>query len=228
MTGERTLPNLGLVNRWTPASNGWDLGMDADLATLDAMIFLTVISATQTAPNASPVAGDRYIVPVGGTGSFLGADNEVAVYDDGGWLFYAPQIGWEARVLDAEYSRVCFLAGAWKKISYPYDFHVFRQTLPVSPEPIFSLVMPRAIVLPVGLTGSRASLRVATTSARSLPLLRNAVSIGSIEFAAGATNATFIFTAAVTLALGDIFDLLPPVAVDATLAGFRAVLAASR
>lgn len=100
MTGERLLPNLGLTNRWTTGSDAWGVGMDADLAMLDALLFLAVKSATQAAPPASPAEGDRYIVAAPATGAWAGKETNLAVRVDGAWTFYVPRAGWKADVLD--------------------------------------------------------------------------------------------------------------------------------
>lgn len=116
MTGERVLPNLGLTNRWTAGSDGWGGGMDADFAMLDALLFLSVKSATLAAPPTSPAEGDRYIVPAGATGAWAAQDTKIAVRVDSAWTFYTPRVGWKAYVVDAD-KDFRFKAGAWSAIA---------------------------------------------------------------------------------------------------------------
>jgi len=79
----------------------WRIAMNNALLKLDATVSLSVINANQTQNPSSPVAGDRYIVAVGATGSFATHDRKVAVYTYSangtlGWIFYAPIDGLRA------------------------------------------------------------------------------------------------------------------------------------
>lgn len=79
----------------------WRIAMNNALLKLDATVSLSVINANQTQNPSSPVAGDRYIVAVGATGSFASHDRNIAVYTYSangtlGWLFYAPIDGLRA------------------------------------------------------------------------------------------------------------------------------------
>lgn len=76
----------------------------------------------------------------------------------------------------------------------------------------------RPIRLPTGLTSSRGSAGTAPTGAVSFELRRNGVSIGTANFAAAATVATFVLTSAVTFSAGDTLELISPDPADATLA----------
>lgn len=231
MTGQRLLPNTGLTNRWTVGTSGWGPGMDANLAALDALLFLNAISSSVTAPPMTPAQGDRYIVGVGGTGAWAGQDNKVAVYLDAAWTFYPPAIGWIAYVQDLT-GELRFDGAAWSTGSTPYDFQMFRYQLPNPPvagvgEPIVSLLLPRRVTLPVGLVGSRASLKVATTSALNLKLYQNATQVGTVAFAALATAGTFTLASATVYNPGDVFEVYPD-ALDPTARGLRLVIVGYR
>lgn len=71
---------------------------------LDALVQLSVLSATTTAPPASPAQGDRYIVPLTVLAGNAWSDQprRVAYYSSTGWLFSTPRPGWEAFVEDAD------------------------------------------------------------------------------------------------------------------------------
>lgn len=75
-------------------------------------------------------------------------------------------------------------------------------------------VLVRAVTLPLGLVGSRAELVTAPALPLSFDLKKELVTIGSINFAAGATQGTFTFAADVVLAIGDQVRLIRPVAID--------------
>lgn len=91
-----TEPNFGLTYDWQLGENVKP-GMDANLAKLGALFFLSVTSRTQTLPG-TPTAGTRYIVPAG---SPTQADS-VAVFVQGAWTYYPPGDGWIARVVDTD------------------------------------------------------------------------------------------------------------------------------
>ena len=82
------------------------------LKVLDALLHLTVLSRAATAPPASPVAGDRYIVPVGATDAWAGKAGAVAAWQDSAWAFHVPREGWLAQVVD-ENRLLVFRVGEW-------------------------------------------------------------------------------------------------------------------
>ena len=61
--------NLGLYHTWSLGESGWNGQNDSNLKLLDAMVFLSLLSATTVAEPGSPAAGDRYIVPASATGT---------------------------------------------------------------------------------------------------------------------------------------------------------------
>lgn len=67
---------------------------------LDMLVQLAVLDRDLTAPPASPVEGDRYLVPLAPTGDWSGHANAVAVWDGAVWVFYPPAAGWLAFVAD--------------------------------------------------------------------------------------------------------------------------------
>lgn len=73
-------------------------------------------------------------------------------------------------------------------------------------------------LLPVGLGGSQAVAKTAPTAAADFPIQVNGVTQGTMHFAVGATVATFVWTAAVGINVGDRLEIIAPVAVDPTLA----------
>nr|WP_070961001.1 DUF2793 domain-containing protein [Hyphomonas sp. Mor2] len=86
--------------------------MNESLRRLDALVQLSVISATLASPPETPVDGDRYIVGASSEGDWTGADGQVAAYQDGAWLFYPPQTGWMAWMEDTAQLMV-FDGAAW-------------------------------------------------------------------------------------------------------------------
>ena len=71
------------------------------LRQLDALVQLAVSSASVTTPPALPEPGQRYIVPAGASGDWAGQEGALAVFEETGWAFYAPNPGWIAWVEDS-------------------------------------------------------------------------------------------------------------------------------
>lgn len=90
-------PNIGFVWGYTPGEDGWGVGgFNPNWAKADALTSLYIV-ARQDAPPGSPVEGRRYIVGDTPSGGWSGATtDDVAVYRDGGWVFYAPNHGLQA------------------------------------------------------------------------------------------------------------------------------------
>jgi hypothetical protein len=70
------------------------------LRILDALVQIAVVDRDLTSPPASPGEGQRWIVKSGATGAWADHDNEIAIFLDGGWSFFAPMVGWLAWVTD--------------------------------------------------------------------------------------------------------------------------------
>jgi len=61
---------------------------------LDAIVMLSVIDSTHTAPPGSPAEGDRYKVASGATGAWAAWDLNIALYTNGQWVKLTPRKGW--------------------------------------------------------------------------------------------------------------------------------------
>lgn len=72
------------------------------LQRLDAVVQLSVKSASNIAPPANPTSGERYILPAGVTGVWSGSAGQLAVYENMAWQFYTPAEGWFAWVSDID------------------------------------------------------------------------------------------------------------------------------
>lgn len=86
------------------------------LKLLDTIVQAGVLDKDLTAPPGSPTEGDIYIVATGGTGDWLGQDDSIAVYQDGGWIFITPRTGWVVWV-DDESALNIYSSGAWGALS---------------------------------------------------------------------------------------------------------------
>lgn len=79
---------------------------------LDAIVHLSARDRDLTTPPPSPGDGDRYIVAAPATGGWAGHENEIAAYQDGAWMFYAPREGWIAWLADED-AAVVWDGAAW-------------------------------------------------------------------------------------------------------------------
>jgi hypothetical protein len=64
------------------------------LQKLDLLVQTCVESASLATPPASPLEGEAYIVPTGATGAWSGHGEEIAVLQNGSWVFHDPATGW--------------------------------------------------------------------------------------------------------------------------------------
>lgn len=89
--------------------------LNESLLRLDALVQLSVVSATVVAQPASPADGAVYILPVGKTGAAWGAmaSGALAYYRDGAWEEIAPREGWIAFDRDNNRLLICD-GGEWK------------------------------------------------------------------------------------------------------------------
>ncbi|MFA5956141.1 DUF2793 domain-containing protein [Hyphomicrobium sp.] len=83
---------------------------------LDCLVQLSVESRSLTAPPASPVDGNRYLVAVAATGDWTSQSEKIAAFQDGAWAFYEPKEGWIAWVAD-DHELAVYSAGAWAAFS---------------------------------------------------------------------------------------------------------------
>ncbi len=75
---------------------------------------------------------------------------------------------------------------------------------------------------------AQAAVKVAPTSNASFPILQDGVQVGSVDFAAGKTVATFTYANAVLYNPGSVLELDAPAVQDATLSGFGMMITAAR
>jgi len=97
--------------------------LNQSLRRLDAILQLSVVSATTTAQPASPTDGAVYIVPPGKTGANWAsfANGSLGYYRDGAWEQVTPREGWIAYVRDTD--RLMVYAGAsWTDLTAGLHF----------------------------------------------------------------------------------------------------------
>jgi hypothetical protein len=81
---------------------------------LDAFTQTAAETSTLSAPPASPLEGNLWLVSSGGTGSWLGHDNELTQFIGGAWQFYLPFEGMSVWLKD-ENLMTRYFSGQWQK-----------------------------------------------------------------------------------------------------------------
>lgn len=90
------------------------------LRLLDAMVQLSVLDRTRTAPPASPADGNRHLVASGATSLWAGWDLNIAFWVDGAWIRLVPRTGWLVWVA-AEDLFLVWTGSAWEVVGEPRD-----------------------------------------------------------------------------------------------------------
>lgn len=90
------------------------------LRLLDAMVQLSVLDRSRTAPPASPADGARHLVASGATGLWAGWDLNIAFWVDGVWMRLVPRPGWLVWIA-AEQAFVVWNGSAWDPVGVPQD-----------------------------------------------------------------------------------------------------------
>lgn len=99
-----------------------------------------------------------------------------------------------------------------------YDLHNFVNGKPLTNEVLMRAVAVRSFLIPINCAGSYAFATTGAAVAFVISILKNGVEVGTINYAVGATAATFTMATALTINPGDQFALRCKTGVqDATL-----------
>lgn len=248
---KRTLPGLGLTGFWDLGSDNWKDENDSNLRTLSALVQARAISRTTALP-ASPANGDIYIVPPDAASNA----NEIAIRDDGAWVYIPPAEGFTAYVADAN-ENVQFDGTAWAPLEAgiedaPADGVLYGRkdgawaavptggggatavelsffaggTLAID-ELLLRHEVARPFTIPAGMAGSRGSSGTAPTGPAVLSIRKNGTEVGTATWPAAGTTATLQMASATSFAAGDILSVSAPAPADATLADVSMTIAAT-
>ncbi len=246
---QRTLPGLGLTGFWDLGADNWKDENDANLRKLSALVQPRVISRTTALPG-SPINGDIYIVPADAASNA----NEIAIRDDGAWVYIPPAEGFAVYVADTN-ENVQFDGAAWVPLAAgmegaPADGTLYGRkdgaweavptggptavelsffaggTLTAN-ELLFRHEVARPFTIPAALAGSRGSSGAATTGSAALSVKKNGTQVGTATWAAAGTAATLAMASATSFAAGDILTVTAPATADATLADVSMTIAAT-
>ena len=91
-----------------------DVTLNETLRLIDTLVQLAIVDRDLNAPPGSPAEGQRWIVKASPspTGAWAGHGNHVAAWQDGGWVFCVPKVGWFAYVID-EGALIAWNGTAW-------------------------------------------------------------------------------------------------------------------
>lgn len=130
------------------------------------------------------------------------------------------------------------ISGIWEPQVSPvggivYDIGGYSPDRPGGGENILSWLFNRAILFPVGLSGSQARCDIAPTADTVLTMKKQSTggvvtTIGTITFLAGVKTGTFSFASAVTFASGEVLNVINQAVHDVTAADIHVTFAATR
>ncbi len=86
------------------------------LRRLDGLVHISIKNKTTSVPPENAAHGDRYLIGKNAEAAWQMHDGKLALYEDGGWAFIAPQAGW--MVWDESTEAVSIFNGhAWQAIN---------------------------------------------------------------------------------------------------------------
>lgn len=225
-----TTPILGM-DELAAAQSQPEVIVNAALRTLEAAINISALGY-QNDPPGSPAEGDRYLVGSAPTGAWAGHAEEVAYYS-GGWLFLQPLPGWRAYVVgDSEYVFDDSSSGYWLPGGGggppPYDVGAMVSGAPDASAVCLRYKFPREVTFAAGLSPSQGVAVVAATADTDFDIQKNGLSVGTMTFAAAATDATFDMGSDTVFDVGDVLTVIAPISPDATLSDISLVLSGTR
>lgn len=114
---QNATPNLAL-DYLMPEQAQKHVTLNDGLRRLDALVHLSVGSATRTQPPATPQNGARFLVAADPAGAWADHAGEIAIYEDTGWQFVAPMPGWRLWEEDTKSLKV-FDGACWVSPGQP-------------------------------------------------------------------------------------------------------------
>jgi hypothetical protein len=119
-------------------------------------------------------------------------------------------------------------SGEWVNQDVPAVLGLYASGPMTASEDLFQFVIPYAIKVSAGAAGSFAKAQTAATAATVVTITQNGTSVGTVNWAIGATAGTFTVAADIILAAGDVLVFSAPSAPDATLADVSVTLVGVR
>jgi hypothetical protein len=95
-----------------PAQAQKHVTVNEALRKLDGIVQLSLQSPLTDAPPENPVSGASYFIASGAAGAWAHHGGQIATWQDDGWIFVAPQLGWRAYLLNQNVLAI-FDGSAW-------------------------------------------------------------------------------------------------------------------
>lgn len=168
--------------------------LNESLRRLDALVQLSVASATTSAQPASPADGAVYIVPSGKSGAQWDAfaDWSLGYYRDGAWEQISPREGWLAFVRDTD-EALMFTGAAWGALSTAMRVSATDRVLGRSSagagaaEEIACTAAGRALMDDADAAAQRTTLGLGNVDNKSSATIRGEITSGNVTTALGYT-----------------------------------------
>lgn len=109
-----------------------------------------------------------------------------------------------------------------------FDIALYAAGVYGNSELLFRFEFASTVVFPAALVGSVANALVDPAGTITLSIRKNGSEFGTVNFAAGAVNATFTSASGATFNVGDVLTVLAPASADADLSGVAITIRGSR
>lgn len=229
---EQHSPRSRLSEGWLRGEDFWGDPVSNNFLRIDLLLHPFIISMTQTTPPQFNTLGDQYIVAAGGTGAWVGHDNDVAMMAENGWVFVTPYPGVRVRVNNPKQWMFWDLdTAAWQHEAFidpttpvqgtRYDvlMSVGYEAEPREVLLTFTPARHEAMTLPAGAPLCNARCITPPTIALVISIRRNNAQIGSLTFNPGQLEG--VYNVPLDAIITDI-DTLSLVMPDAVPPGFMA------
>lgn len=227
-------PGLGLLAEWDLGESGWKEGMDSNLRQLSGLVNVELISVNATLPSNAPAGslavsdentsiqgriGGQWMTvaqPRAGLIAWDKANLRHVRFDGASW---GPVIWLQAPPADEH--RYAYVGGAW--VRDDYRVNAFIPSILAAGQHLASFIIPVPVTLPGDAVGSVARCQVGPPNAISLPLHKNNIPIGSIDFAMDQTVGVINITGSqdVTFAANDELNVFAPATVSGVPEGVK-------
>lgn len=219
----RQSPLLPITLGWATGEDGWGGDMNENLAVISALAQPVIESLTFSAPPPEAAEWMMYYVSENPINEWAGQGGKLALLLQSGWLFFAPTLGFEARLrsqdifiwwngtewLERETGESAGGGGPTDGLPIGQKVLYSRPGRPASNEK-FIVLIDEPLVLPAGADRSQAMCDSPAAAPTFFTLYRNSTSIGTLTFRAGEYVGEFAISDAITFGAGDRFIMQAP------------------
>lgn len=225
----RTLGNLGLSAFWALGENAWKDLNDANLVRLSNLVQGHAKSRVTSLPG-SPTNGDVYVL----TDAAGSHPTEIAIRDNGAWVYTVPQEGWRMWI-DDENAYYTFSGTAWTLFAGPArrNFVMQLSGTALASSEILMAITPNGdetLTFAGNMANSTGKKMTGGTNPGSTftgNINKNNSTVGTwVISTSGVVSFTTTGSAAISLAPGDILEFVGPSTVSTAL-GFMFTIAAT-